>query len=91
MNKSELIDHVSAQADISKAAAGRAIDATLEAMKNALQHGDSVTLIGFGTFSVRERPERTGRNPRTGDPIEIPAGKHPSFKPGQKLREAVRG
>jgi DNA-binding protein HU-beta len=91
VNKHELIDHVSAQADISKAAAGRAIDATLEAMKNALQNGDSVTLIGFGTFEVRERAARSGRDPRTGDPIDIPATRNPSFKAGKALRDAVRG
>ena len=73
MNKSELIDVIAEQAEISKAAAGRALDATVAAVKDALKAGDSVSLIGFGTFSVGERAARTGRNPRTGKSLNIKA------------------
>ncbi|WP_286241070.1 HU family DNA-binding protein [Neptuniibacter halophilus] len=89
MNKSELIDAIAASADIPKAAAGRALDATLEAVTGALQNGDSVALVGFGTFSVKERAARTGRNPQTGNPIEIAAATLPTFKPGKALKDAV--
>ena len=75
MNKSELIDAIATQADISKAAAGRALDAAVEAITDALKKGDSVSLIGFGTFYVGERAARTGRNPRTGKTLEIKAAK----------------
>lgn len=89
MNKSELIDAVAEGADISKAAAGRALDALVKAVGDALKSGDQVNLVGFGTFVVRERAARTGRNPRTGQTIEIGATKVPSFKPGKSLRDAV--
>ncbi len=89
MNKSELIDAVATSADISKAAAGRAIDGMVEAISGALANGDQVSLIGFGTFLVRERAARTGRNPRTGETIEIKAAKTPSFKAGKALKDAV--
>jgi DNA-binding protein HU-beta len=89
VNKSELIDAVAASADISKAAAGRAIDGVVEAISGALASGDQVSLIGFGTFLVRERAARTGRNPRTGESIEIKAAKTPSFKAGKALKDAV--
>lgn len=89
MNKTELIDAIAESADISKAAAGRALNGTLEAITNALVEGDTVTLIGFGTFSVRDRAARTGRNPQTGKPIDIPASKVPAFKAGKSLKEAV--
>ncbi|OOV87647.1 HU family DNA-binding protein [Oceanospirillum linum] len=89
MNKSELIDAIAASADIPKAAAGRALDAMIETVSESLQKGDSVVLVGFGTFSVKERAARTGRNPQTGDPIEIKAAKVPSFKPGKALKDAV--
>ncbi|MFK7159921.1 HU family DNA-binding protein [Marinospirillum sp. MEB164] len=89
MNKSELVDAIATQADLSKAAATRALDATLEAVTNALQKGDSVSLVGFGTFAVKERAARTGRNPKTGDEIQIAAAKVPSFKPGKGLKDAV--
>ena len=89
MNKSELIDAVAASADISKAAAGRAIDGMVEAISGALASGDQVSLIGFGTFLVRERAARTGRNPRTGETINIAAAKTPSFKAGKALKDAV--
>jgi DNA-binding protein HU-beta len=89
MNKSELIDQIAASADISKAAAGRALDATVAAVQAALKAGDSVTLIGFGTFSVGERAARTGRNPRTGKALKIKAAKVPKFRPGKGLKDAV--
>lgn len=89
MNKSELIDAVAAGADISKAAAGRALDAMIEAVTNALKNGDQVNLVGFGTFVVRERAARSGRNPRTGETITIKAAKNPSFKAGKALKDAV--
>ncbi|NJD25466.1 MAG: HU family DNA-binding protein [Betaproteobacteria bacterium] len=89
MNKSELIDQIAAAADISKAAAGRALDATVAAVQDALKAGDSVTLIGFGTFSVGERAARTGRNPRTGKTLKIKAAKVPKFRPGKGLKDAV--
>ena len=89
MNKAELIDAVAESADISKAAATRAVDTMLDSVTGALKSGDQVTLVGFGTFSVKDRAARTGRNPRTGDPIEIPAAKVPSFKAGKALKDAV--
>ena len=89
MNKSELIDAVAAGADISKASAGRALDAMIDAVTNALKDGDTVNLIGFGTFSVRDRAARSGRNPRTGETITIPAAKNPAFKAGKALKDAV--
>jgi DNA-binding protein HU-beta len=89
MNKSELIDQIAAAADISKSAAGRALDATVAAVQSALKAGDSVTLIGFGTFSVGERAARTGRNPRTGKALKIKAAKVPKFRPGKALKDAV--
>ena len=89
MNKSELIDVIAAEAEISKAAAGRALDATVAAVTDALKAGDSVSLIGFGTFSVGERAARTGRNPRTGNTLKIKAAKVPKFRPGKGLKDAV--
>lgn len=89
MNKSELIDAIAESADISKAAAGRAIDAVVDSVTGALKDGDQVTLIGFGTFSVKERAARTGRNPQTGEEIQIAAAKIPSFKAGKALKDAV--
>lgn len=89
MNKSELIEAVAASADIPKAAAGRAVDAVVEAVTNALKSGDQVVLVGFGTFAVKERAARTGRNPQTGQPIEIAAAKIPGFKAGKALKDAV--
>ncbi len=89
MNKSELIDAIADSADISKAAAGRAVDAVVESVTNALKGGDQVTLIGFGTFSVKDRAARTGRNPQTGAEIQIKAAKIPSFKAGKALKDAV--
>lgn len=89
MNKSELIDVIAAQADISRAAAGRALDATVAAVTDALKAGDSVSLIGFGTFSVGERAPRTGRNPRTGTTLTIKGAKVPKFRPGKALKDAL--
>ncbi|MAX54296.1 MAG: DNA-binding protein HU [Alcanivoracaceae bacterium] len=89
MNKSELIDAIAASADISKADAGRALDATLEAVTGALKKGDSVSLVGFGTFAVKERAAREGRNPQTGQTIQIKAAKVPGFKAGKALKDAV--
>ena len=89
MNKSELIEAIAASADISKAAAGRALDAITDSITDALKSGDQVALVGFGTFLVKERAARTGRNPQTGDPIEIAAAKIPSFKAGKALKDAV--
>ena len=89
MNKSELIDAIAASADIPKAVAGRTLDAVIESVTGALKAGDSVVLVGFGTFAVKERAARTGRNPQTGKPIKIEAAKIPSFKPGKALKDAV--
>ncbi|MBV1914080.1 MAG: HU family DNA-binding protein [Pseudomonadales bacterium] len=89
MNKSDLIDAVAESADLSKASAGRAVDAFVEAVTGALKEGDQVALVGFGTFSVKERAARTGRNPQTGKPIEIKAATIPSFKAGKGLKDAV--
>jgi len=89
MNKSELIDAMAESGDISKASAGRALDGMIDAITDALKSGDSVSLIGFGTFSVKERAARTGRNPQTGATIEIAASKIPGFKAGKSLKDAV--
>lgn len=89
MNKSELIDAIAASADISKAAAGRALDAVTESITQSLKDDESVSLVGFGTFLVKDRAARTGRNPQTGAPIEIAAAKIPSFKAGKALKDAV--
>ncbi len=89
MNKSELIDAIATSADISKAAAGRALDAVTDSIITALKGGEQVALVGFGTFVVKERAARTGRNPQTGAPIEIAAAKIPSFKAGKALKDAV--
>lgn len=90
MNKSELIEAVAQSADISKAAAARAVDGMVQAVTNALKEGDQVTLVGFGTFAVRERAARSGRNPRTGQTINIKASKVPGFKAGKALKDAVQ-
>ena len=90
MNKSELIDAVASAADISKAAAGRAIDGMTDAIGGALKDGDQVTLVGFGTFSVRDRAERKGRNPQTGEEITIKAAKIPAFKAGKGLKDTIK-
>jgi DNA-binding protein HU-beta len=89
MNKSELIDAVAASADLSKADASKAVDAFMDSVTGALKRGEEVTLVGFGTFTVRDRAARTGRNPRTGESIKIPASKMPGFKAGKALKDSV--
>ena len=89
MNKSEMIDHVAKVADISKAAAERALDATIAGIKTSLKKGGDVTLVGFGTFYVGKRAARNGRNPRTGATIKIKAAKVPKFRAGKALKDAV--
>jgi len=89
VNKSELIDAIASEADISKASAGRALDSMLGSITGALSNGDSVSLVGFGTFSVKQRAARTGRNPQTGATIQIKAANVPGFKAGKALKEAV--
>lgn len=89
MNKANLIDAVAQQADLSKAAAERAVSATVETIQESLKAGDTVTLAGLGTFSVSARAERVGRNPKTGEPITVPASKVPKFKPAKGLKDAV--
>jgi DNA-binding protein HU-beta len=89
VNKTEIIDHIAGAADISKAAAGRALDATVAAIKTAMKRGGMVTLVGFGTFYVGKRAARSGRNPRTGAEIRIKAAKVPKFRAGKALKDAV--
>lgn len=89
MNKSDLIDHIAKSADISKAGATRALDAMIGAVKATLKKNGTVTLVGFGTFSVGKRAARVGRNPRTGDAIKIKAAKVPKFRPGKALKDAI--
>ena len=89
MNKADFIASVADNAELSKADAGRAVDAMVETITKALKKGDSVTLVGFGTFSIRKRAARTGRNPRTGQTIKIKASKNPAFKAGKALKDAV--
>ena len=89
MNKTELIDAMADSADISKAAAGRALEGMISAIADALKSGDQVSIVGFGSFSVRERAARTGRNPQTGETINIKASKNPAFKAGKALKDAV--
>ncbi len=89
MNKSELINAIAASAGLTKADAGRAIDATTAAITAALKKGDVVTLVGFGTFKVTQRAARTGRNPRTGAELKIAARKSPAFTAGKSLKDAV--
>ncbi len=89
MNKSDLIEAIAQAADISKAAAERALDGTVAAITSSLQKGDMVTLVGFGTFHVGDRKARSGRNPRTGDTIEIKASRVPKFRAGKALKDVV--
>lgn len=89
VNKSELIDFIAGKSDISKADAGRALDATVEGITSALKNGEQVALVGFGTFAVKARAERQGRNPRTGETMTIKASKMPGFKAGKALKDAV--
>jgi DNA-binding protein HU-beta len=89
MNKSELIDAIASDSGLSKADAGRALDGFTSAITNALKDGGSVSMVGFGTFSVKHREARTGRNPRTGESIQIKASNNPAFKAGKALKDAV--
>ena len=89
MNKSEFVEAVAGKADMSKAAAAKAVDAVMETVTEALKSGDQVTLVGFGTFLTRKRDARQGRNPQTGEAIEIKASNIPSFKAGKALKDAV--
>jgi DNA-binding protein HU-beta len=88
VNKTQLIDKIASDAEISKASAGRALDAFIDAVGGTLESGEQVALVGFGTFSVRTRAARTGRNPKTGDEIQIPEAKVPAFKAGKALKDA---
>lgn len=89
MNKSQLTAQIAEQAEITNAQASAALDATVDAITKVLKDGDSLSLVGFGTFSVGDRAARTGRNPQTGEAIQISAAKVPKFKPGKALKEAV--
>lgn len=89
MNKSELVDHVASAANLSKTAAQSAVEAVFKAITEAMGSGDSVSVVGFGTFSVGDRQARTGRNPKTGENIEIAACRVPKFKAGKSLKDAV--
>ncbi|KAF1695636.1 DNA-binding protein HU [Pseudoxanthomonas koreensis] len=89
MNKTDLIDAVANEAEVTKAEAARAVDAVVNSITSALKKGDAVTLVGFGTFQVRKRAARTGRNPKTGETIKIKASKNPAFKAGKALKDAV--
>jgi len=89
VNKNDLIDAIALHADISKAAAGRALDATIESIGTSLRKGDMVTLVGFGSFYVGKRTARSGRNPRTGEVIKISAAKVPKFRAGKALKDAL--
>ncbi|KII79824.1 transcriptional regulator HU subunit alpha [Vibrio renipiscarius] len=88
MNKTQLVEKIAENSDLSKAAAGRALDAFIEAVSGTLQSGDQVALVGFGTFSVRTRAARTGRNPKTGEEIQIAEAKVPAFKAGKALKDS---
>ncbi|MFV0276210.1 MAG: HU family DNA-binding protein [Parahaliea sp.] len=89
MNKTELIDAIATTADLSKADAGRALDAVVDSITGALAKGDPVSLVGFGTFAVKHRAAREGRNPQTGNTIQIAATNVPGFKAGKALKDAV--
>lgn len=89
MNKQELVASVAEKADLTKKDAEKAINAVIDSIKAALHNGDKVSLVGFGTFEVRTRAARSGRNPQTGAAIKIPAGKVPAFRPGKELKESV--
>ena len=90
MNKSELVEQIAKHADLSKADAGRALDAFIKSVTRSLKRGDSVSLVGFGTFSVKNRAARMGRNPATGETIRIKASKTPSFKAGKGFKDAIK-
>lgn len=90
MNKTELVDAVATKSELTKQDSKKAVDALLETITNTLSQEEKIQLVGFGTFEIRERAERTGRNPQTGDEMTIPASKSPAFKPGKELKEAVK-
>ncbi|GGJ10905.1 HU family DNA-binding protein [Paenibacillus hunanensis] len=90
MNKTDLITQVVEKTDLQKKDATKAVEAVFEAIADALQSGDKVQLVGFGNFEVRERSARKGRNPQTGEEIEIPASKIPAFKPGKALKDGIK-
>ena len=89
MNKSELVDQIVSDTSLTKTDASKALDATISAITNSLKQGQSVTIVGFGTFMVRESKARMGRNPRTGESIQISASKRPSFKAGKGLKDSL--
>lgn len=89
MNKSELVADIADRAGLSRADAGRALEATIAAIAGSLKNSEPVSIVGFGTFTVKQRGERSGRNPRTGETIRIPASTAPSFKAGKALKDAV--
>ena len=89
MNKSELIDNIAEKSGLNKTQASDALNAFIESVGEALENDDSISLVGFGTFSVKDRKARTGRNPKTGEPLEIPASKVPSFKAGKNLKDRL--
>ena len=89
MNKTELVEHIAKNADISKAAATRALDSTITAIRTTLKKGGTVSLVGFGSFAVTKRPARKGRNPRTGETVDVPAKSVPYFKPGKDMRKRL--
>jgi DNA-binding protein HU-beta len=91
VNKTELIEHIALEAELTKAAATRALDALISGVTKSLSGGDVVSILGFGTFDVSERAERTGRNPRTGESIKIAGTKVPKFRPGKALKDALNG
>ena len=91
MNKSDLITHIADIAALPKTATGKAVDAVFDSIKASLGRGEETHLVGFGSFSVMERPARTGRNPKTGEPMEIPASKAPKFRPGKALKAVGKG
>ncbi|KLV28713.1 HU family DNA-binding protein [Priestia megaterium] len=90
MNKTELVDTVATKSELTKQDSKKAVDALFETISNTLAQEEKIQLVGFGTFEIRERAERTGRNPQTGEEMTIPASKAPAFKPGKELKEAVK-
>ena len=90
MNKTELISAIADKADLSKADAGKAMEAFVEVLAKALKKNDKIAMVGFGTFSVRKRAARVGRNPKTGAPLKIAASKNPTFKAGKALKDAIK-
>ena len=90
MNKTELVDAVATKSELTKQDSKKAVDALFETISNTLAQEEKIQLVGFGTFEIRERAERTGRNPQTGEEMTIPASKAPAFKPGKELKEAVK-